>query len=545
MKQWKVRTHLLLLAAVFLASLLGIGALGSYGMYSMVQGLKTVYLDQVIPMQDLKKIIELYSASVVDATHKARDGAYSGAQAAQQVEQALKDIDTLWSAYTSTKLTAEERQLIARIVPQMHAVETPLRHLQQMLRKNDPTNPALENFAAKELYPLIDPLSELLMQLANVQQEQTHRQFERSHDFYEFYQKLRALLIALALLIGSTYALMYCARLMRHLGAEPCELADVSAQIAQGHLVEPTHRTKITTGVMESVDAMRRSLRTMIGKVRQASQQIEASTRHLGTSSEQGLEQAASQHDAASSIAAAVEQMSANITHIADNAAAARDTTQKAEHITRQGIATMDRSILEMQHIAQLVTQASDDIDQLAIHSNAIGKTIDVIRGIADQTNLLALNAAIEAARAGEQGRGFGVVADEVRELASRTASSTAEIVVLVDAIQSGMQKTKNGMSAGRERVLSGQQLIDSAGESLNGVKTVLDESLNAVSQISHALQEQRETSENVARNVETVARRVEENVSTQQSIVETIQALKQMSNELDITVRGFTLERS
>ncbi|WP_371914274.1 methyl-accepting chemotaxis protein [Pseudomonas sp. ok602] len=344
--------------------------------------------------------------------------------------------------------------------------------------------------------------------------------------------------------MGSTYTRMYCARLMRHLGAEPSELADLSAQIAQGHLVEPERGARTATGVMQSVDAMRDSLRAMIGKVRQAAQQIEASTRHLGTSSEQGLEQAAAQHDAASSIAAAVEQMSSNITHIAENAAAARDTTQKADHITRQGIASMDRSIQEMQHIAHLVTQTSDDIHQLAIHSNAIGRIIDVIRGIAEQTNLLALNAAIEAARAGEQGRGFGVVADEVRELASRTASSTAEIVILVSAIQGGMSKAKSGMSAGRERVLCGQQLIDSAGESMHGVKAVLDESLNAVSQISNALQEQRETSENVARNVETVAKRVEENVSVQQNIVETIQALKQMSNELDVTVRGFTLER-
>jgi hypothetical protein len=69
--------------------------------------------------------------------------------------------------------------------------------------------------------------------------------------------------------------------------------------------------------------------------------------------------------------------------------------------------------------------------------------------------------------------------------------------------------------------------LIDSAGASMNDVKAVLDASLNAVSQISHALQEQREASEDVARNVETVAQRVEENVAAQQDVVKTIQALK------------------
>jgi methyl-accepting chemotaxis protein len=204
----------------------------------------------------------------------------------------------------------------------------------------------------------------------------------------------------------------------------------------------------------------------------------------------------------------------------------------------------MDRSIIEMQQIAQLVTQTSSEIDQLTQHSNAIGNIVDVIHSIAEQTNLLALNAAIEAARAGEQGRGFAVVADEVRELATRTTRSTAEIVVLVSTIQSGMRKASSSMNTGRERVLQGQQLIDSAGASMNDVKAVLDASLNAVSQISHALQEQREASEDVARNVETVAQRVEENVAAQQDVVKTIQALKRMSSELEATVRGFTLER-
>jgi methyl-accepting chemotaxis protein len=190
------------------------------------------------------------------------------------------------------------------------------------------------------------------------------------------------------------------------------------------------------------------------------------------------------------------------------------------------------------------VTQTSDEIDQLTLHSNAIGKIVGMIHSIAEQTNLLALNATIEAARAGDQGRGFAVVADEVRELATRTTRSTAEIVVLVSTIQSGMRKANSSMSTGRERVLQGQQLIDSAGASMNDVKTALNASLNAVSQISNALQEQREASEDVARNVENVAQRVEENVAAQQEAVKTIQALKQMSSELEATVRGFTLER-
>ena len=544
MKQWKVRTHLLLLAGTLLTSLMCIGALGLYGMRSTVQGLETVYLDRVIPLQDLKRISELYSVQIVDATHKARDGIYTAAQAAEQISLALPEIEQRWLSYQSTHLIADEVQLIGEIAPLMQATEAPLRHLQALLNRSAPSDPSLEHFAARQLYPLIDPLTSLFSQLTDVQLQEARKQYELSQARYEFYRKLEVIVLALTLLFASLYAAIFCARLVRYLGAEPHELAAISTHIAQGQLFEPPTFSATTTGVMQSVEAMRRSLRSMIGKIREASRHIEASTRRLGTSSEQGLKQAAEQTSAASSIAAAAEQMSANITHIAESAVQARDTTQKAEQITVQGMTAMDRSIIEMQQIAQLVTQTSSDLDQLTVHSNSIGKIVDVIHSIAEQTNLLALNAAIEAARAGEQGRGFAVVAEEVRELAIRTTRSTAEIVKLVSTIQGGMRKANNSMSAGRERVLQGQQLIDSAGASMNDVKNALDQSLDAVRQISHALQEQRVASEDVARNVETVAQRVEENVAAQQDVVTTTHALKRMSSELEETVRGFILER-
>ena len=539
MGSWKIRTHLLVLTSTLLLGLLCVGGLGLLGMQSAVRSLETVYLDRVVPLRDLKKIADLYAVDIVDATHKARNGNFTNAESLTRIEQAQREIDQTWRAYKSTELIPAETRLIAQIDPLMEATHGPLQNLQGLLRQNDAAG--LARFATDQLYPLIDPLSAKFSELIEVQLVEAKNQFEQNQSAYTSSLQLSLLILALALIAGVAYTVLFSRLLSRQLGAEPAELAAISSNIAQGKLAATQLDQQQSTGVLHSVQAMRHSLSEMIGKISQASGQIEGATLQLSASSEQGLSSAALQSETASSMAATVEELSVSITHIADNARQAQSTAQKAGEITSEGMEVMQASIQEMGQIADLVTQSSSDIDQLAIQSNDISLIVGVIRGIAEQTNLLALNAAIEAARAGEQGRGFAVVADEVRSLAARTAQSTTEIVALVNAIQSGMVKAKDSMAAGCERVTHGQKLVESAGHSMGRIKGVLDESLAAVSFISVSLQEQRAASEQVACNVEKVAQSVEENATAQSGIVRTTQELKAMSDGLGVMLQRFS----
>lgn len=501
----------------------------------------TVYLDRVVPLRDLKKIADLYAVNIVDATHKARNSNFTKAESLSRIEQAQREIDQTWQAYKSTQLIPAETRLIAQINPLMEASRGPLQNLQGMLRQND--DAGIARFATDQLYPLIDPLSDKFSALIEVQLMEAKNQFDHNQIAYISNLQISLLILALALIAGAAYTFFFSRLLSRQLGAEPAELAAISSNIAQGKLARTQHdQQQPSTGVLHSVQAMRHSLSDMIGKISQASEQIEGATLQLSASSEQGLSSAALQSETASSMAATVEELSVSITHIADNARQAQSTAQKAGEITGEGMAVMQASIQEMGQIADLVAQSSSDIDQLAIQSNDISLIVGVIRGIAEQTNLLALNAAIEAARAGEQGRGFAVVADEVRTLAARTAQSTTEIVALVNAIQNGMAKAKDSMAAGCERVTHGQKLVESAGLSMGRIKGALDESLAAVSFISLSLQEQRAASEQVACNVERVAQSVEENAAAQSGIVRTTQELKAMSDGLGVILQRFSL---
>jgi methyl-accepting chemotaxis protein len=139
------------------------------------------------------------------------------------------------------------------------------------------------------------------------------------------------------------------------------------------------------------------------------------------------------------------------------------------------------RTVEAMGAVAAHMTEAASGIAALDAQSQVIGSIIKTISGIAEQTNLLALNAAIEAARAGEQGRGFAVVADEVRQLASRTTQATAEIVGVVRENQVLASKAVEIVETGRARAIEGVGLAEQAGAVIVEIQDAAQKVVQAV----------------------------------------------------------------
>ena len=150
---------------------------------------------------------------------------------------------------------------------------------------------------------------------------------------------------------------------------------------------------------------------------------------------------------------------------VSEAASVAFETSRHTDDTARKGAAVAQQTVEVMRALATQMQEAVKGIEALDNQSQVIGTNIKTISGIAEQTNLLALNAAIEAARAGEQGRGFAVVADEVRQLASRTSKATEEIVGVVQQNQQLAGEAVTVIENGRRQAEQGLELAGQAGQ--------------------------------------------------------------------------------
>jgi methyl-accepting chemotaxis protein len=276
---------------------------------------------------------------------------------------------------------------------------------------------------------------------------------------------------------------------------------------------------------------------------------LQTSCRQVFTASEQvssaskfAAGEASRQSQSASSMAAATEEMTVSINHVASRAADTRQVSADSGSQAKQGVTVIETTAAGIDTIAVQADSTAAHMKELQQRAAHVDTVVGVIRDLAEQTNLLALNAAIEAARAGENGRGFAVVADEVRKLAERTANATSEIDQIVAAIRDGAEVAAAQILSTVESVRVGVAQTRNACEMMTGIHRQSSVAVSMVEEISAALAQQSSAASSIAEQVEQVARMAESSDLISSQTRDSADALHRMAQQMLAIVNKYSL---
>ncbi|WP_068977779.1 HAMP domain-containing methyl-accepting chemotaxis protein [Aeromonas sp. EERV15] len=344
-----------------------------------------------------------------------------------------------------------------------------------------------------------------------------------------------------AIVLGMVVAWLFSHRLTRDIAS----LVTRAGQVADGRLAaDPLPITgQDELGVLTgSINRMSAQLRHLVGELQGAVGQVETACHDVGCTTGAIVSDLTAQDQQVDAVAVAIDQMSMRARDVVDNIASAADSAHQVQQQTRQGQITLERMTDTMQQIAAMIGQANEAMGLLERQSEQVGQITEVIATIAEQTNLLALNAAIEAARAGEQGRGFAVVADEVRQLATRTHQSTAEISQTIAAISQQTRQTVITVSGGTRLVEQGRDAVGLVTDTLSAMHQLVQSLSGQLEAITVASEQQSRVAAEVAGTVDHIAGLSRQSCQRSQQGEEIVARLAGNTGKLTAVIARFDL---
>lgn len=336
--------------------------------------------------------------------------------------------------------------------------------------------------------------------LTEVSSKQTEDEYTESLQKAEEITNLAFIFFGAVMLVLILAGILLTRSIVRQLGCEPYEAAEIANNLANGNL-QIVFSKKNEIGLYKDLKAMVEKLRNVIQNIVVISDNLAIASSQMSSGSQQISQGANEQAASAEEVASSMEEMSASIQQNTDNA-------QQTEKISVK--AAVD------------ISEGNKSVEQTVTSMKTIADKIKIIGEIARQTNILALNAAVEAARAGEHGRGFAVVAAEVRKLAERSHNAATEI---------------DNLSK------SSVEIAEKSGKLLESIVPDIQRTSNLVQEIAASSQEQSESSNQVNNALQQLNQIVQQNAANAEEMASSSEELAAQADSLKDLVSFFKVE--
>ncbi len=508
MKYLTIAARLKIMALLPLAILLGISVLAWLGLKTDSDALKEQHANSEMSRMIGGINTDMYRIRLALANAVIVDEPPETAQLVKAADERMTEIMRSWNTYIDHGLTPAEKELADKAGKDLdRMLDNQVQPALVALRRGD-KDAAKTIVMHEDSRALSNSVREQLEKLQALQESGGKMLYEQSHE--------RSLMITYGM--GGAFAL---AALL---------------------LFWFSWRTSsaITRPVERMRSALMESLQETLNRVMAGAHQVSTAATQMAAASHQITESSRVQSESAASTAAAVEEVTVSINQVADSTRETRGVSEQACVLSTEGEKSARAAAEQMNGTAQSVHHSMELIERLSQRSKDISGIVKVIRDIADQTNLLALNAAIEAARAGEQGRGFAVVADEVRKLAERTATSTSEISAMIEAIQGEVGRAVENLKTNNAQVAQGKSLAEQVAATLARINEGARLTMERINDISSAASEQGTASNDIARNVEKIAQMTEENSAAITQASSSARDLEALASRLHAEVAVF-----